>query len=89
MGVFIFRNDADYNGSTANGKIWNDLTAKLTEGLRGDGIPVVDLGKSIGTPSPGLAGIPPFMPGSEPDAAAHAAAARELMAFLEREKMLQ
>ncbi len=47
LGVVIFRNECDYQGSNIFGKTWNLLTNTVMEGLKGAHIPILDLGKVL------------------------------------------
>ena len=80
--VFIFRNNADFSGSTESGQIWNQLTETITQGLRGTGIPVIDLGRTLEGSSEALKAH--SLIGFSPNETAHALAAEELLSFFQR-----
>jgi hypothetical protein len=83
--VFLFRNNADYSGTTPSGKLWNRLGSSVSEGLQDSGIAILDLGKVLAKQSSDedLTVHSPI--GFELNETAHAVAARELAAFLRRE----
>jgi hypothetical protein len=86
LGVFIFRNNADYSGSTQSGKTWNKLTKTITEGLQGTKIPLLDTGKVLRDGNADDLKAHAAIP-QDPNETAHLIAARELLRFL-RERQL-
>jgi hypothetical protein len=87
LAVFIFRNNADYAGSTESGKTWNLLTKTITDGLKGSNIPVLDTGKVLtqGNADDLKAHAP--IP-QDPNEPAHAIAARQLVPFLRENHLI-
>jgi hypothetical protein len=47
MVLFVFRPDADYEGKTHIGRLWNEFVDEMTTGVRDTTIPVGVLGKDI------------------------------------------
>jgi hypothetical protein len=88
LGVFVFRNNADYSGSTDGGQTWNRLTKAIVNGLQNGGIPVLDVGQALAqgesTELKAHAAL-----GFEPNAPAHAIAARSLASFLQKENLVR
>jgi len=86
--VVLFRNNSDYQGSTYEGKRWNNLTRVVIQGLQGTNIPVLDLGKALyqKDTEKDLQVYESLDP--HPNAVAHAIAAQEILTFLQREKLL-
>jgi hypothetical protein len=87
LAVFIFRNNADMQGTAEAGKLWNQLSATVTTGLQGTNVPVLDLGKILKESHPGE--LLSIHNGAEPNDAAHGIAARELQTFLQRENFVK
>ena len=80
--VFIFRNNADYSGSTDGGALWNQLSTVVNRGLQGTGIRVLDLGLALEKQSSAQDLTAHSVIGFQPNEAAHAIAAQELFSFL-------
>jgi len=87
VGVFLFRNNADYSGSTQSGKTWNQLTKTITEGLRETKIPVLDTGKVLTQGNADDLKAHAAIP-QDANATAHAIAARELIRFLHERQLV-
>jgi hypothetical protein len=87
--VFVYRNDADFGGSAEGGRIWNSLTQTVTSGLAGNGVPVLDLGAALAATHPEDALAIHARLAEEPDETTHAIAARELLAFLQAQKLIR
>jgi hypothetical protein len=87
LGVFIFRNNGDYPGSTESGKIWNKLTSTVTEGLRTTRLSVFDTGSVLKRGDPEDLKAHAVVP-QEPNEVAHAIAARELVSYLRGRGMI-
>jgi hypothetical protein len=85
--VFLFRNNADYSGSTQSGKTWNQLTKTITEGLRETKIPVLDTGKVLTQGNADDLKAHAAIP-QDANATAHAIAARELIRFLHERQLV-
>jgi hypothetical protein len=47
LGVVIYRNECDYQGTNFYSKTWNLLTNTVMEGLKSTDIPILDLGKVL------------------------------------------
>lgn len=88
LGVVIYRNDPDYDGSTYPGKIWNHLIRTVTGGLEGENIPVLDLGKPLFEKHSKMElDVHPTID-HHPNEIANAIAAREILRFLQNHNLL-
>ena len=87
LAVFIFRNNADYAGSTESGRTWNKLTATLSDGLRGSSIPVLDTGTVLKQGNTDDLKANVAVP-QDPNETAHTIAARELLPFLRARRLV-
>ncbi len=88
LGVVIYRNDSDYEGSTYPGKIWNHLTRTVTGGLEGENIPVLDLGRPLFEKHTKVElDVHPTID-HHPNEIANAISAQEILRFLQNQKLL-
>lgn len=88
LAAVIFRNDADFSGSTENGKLWNLLTETVMAKLRGTNIPLLDLGRKLyANHDEAQLLVHPTIDG-HPNNVAQAIAAEEILTFLKQERLI-
>jgi hypothetical protein len=86
--VVFFRINGDLKGSTYDGRIWNDLTSTITNGLPADEISILDLGDALHKDHKDQDLLVHPRIGPHPNEIAHGIAAREISAFLRTRKLL-
>jgi hypothetical protein len=87
LAVFIFRNNADYAGATESGRVWNNLTQTITQGLGATKIPILDTGKVLTQGNADDLKAHAAIP-QDPNEPAHAIAARQLVPFLREHRLI-
>lgn len=85
LAVVLFRNNSDY-GDGYYAKIWDHLTKTMQEGLQGTDIPILDIGEKLREKLP-LENLVVHELDLHPNEIAHAAAAQEILSFLQKNDM--
>ncbi len=86
LAVVVFRSNSDY-GEHEYASIWNQLIETMTEGLKGTGIPLLDLGKPL-LEKHGNRDLFVHPTDFHPNELAHATAADEIVRFLDESEIV-
>ncbi|MCI0411908.1 SGNH/GDSL hydrolase family protein [bacterium] len=86
--VVLFRINGDKDGSSQEGRIWNDLTRTVTSGLKATDIPVLDLQDALHRKNADKELLAHPKVGRHPNEIAHSIAAREIFTFLQSRKFV-
>ncbi len=86
--VVLFRINGDKNGSSPDGRIWNDLTRTVTAGLHASDIPVLDLQNALHRKKTEKQLLAHPKLGRHPNEIAHGIAAHEIFSFLQSKKFI-